>query len=350
MDNSEYKRVDYRRVWQEIYKRKKIYIITIPIVFVLSCLYITCIPRTYSSSTEVALETESKGGTAGGLGALAASFGINTEALETSDAITPLLYPDLLNDNGFISGLFNIKVCTLDGKIKTDYYTYIEKYQQYPWWTKFGDRIKRTFHKEEKKDTKNTTKNPYHLTKKDDGILNAIRKGITLKIDKKTGAINISTTAQDPLICKTIADSVREHLQQFITRYRTNKAREDVQYFRKLTEDAKRAYEKQRKLYGSYSDANMDVMLESFISKRNDLENEMQLRYNNYTTYQNQLQTAIAKVQEKTPAFTIIKGAEVPLKPIAPKRMIFVLVMTILGFVATSVYVLRDIIIPKSKQ
>lgn len=350
MDNSEYKRVDYRRVWQEIYKRKNIYIITIPIVFVLSCLYIICIPRTYSSSTEVALENESKGGTAGGLGAIASAFGINTEALETSDAITPLLYPDLINDNGFIFDLFNIQVCTLDGKIKTDYYTYIKKYQQYPWWAKFVERIKRTTYEEEKKDTENTTKNPYHLTKKDNDILNAIRKGIILKIDKKTGAINISTTAQDPLICKTIADSVREHLQQFITRYRTNKAREDVQYFRKLTEDAKRAYEKQRKLYGSYSDANMDVMLESFISKRNDLENEMQLRYNNYTTYQNQLQAAIAKVQEKTPAFTIIKGAEVPLKPTAPKRMIFVLTMTVLGFVATSVYILRDIIIPKSKQ
>jgi hypothetical protein len=40
----------------------------------------------------------------------------------------------------------------------------------------------------------------------------------------------------------------------------------------------------------------------------------------------------------------LVKGASVPLKPSGPKRMIFVLVMTILAFCGTTIYVLRDII------
>jgi uncharacterized protein involved in exopolysaccharide biosynthesis len=55
-----------------------------------------------------------------------------------------------------------------------------------------------------------------------------------------------------------------------------------------------------------------------------------------------QLQAAIAKIQERTPAFTVIKGAEVPIKPSGPKRMIFVLGMLFLTFLATVIYILKD--------
>lgn len=41
-------------------------------------------------------------------------------------------------------------------------------------------------------------------------------------------------TDQDPLISATMADSVSMHLQQFITKYRTNKARIDVEHYQKL--------------------------------------------------------------------------------------------------------------------
>ena len=39
-----------------------------------------------------------------------------------------------------------------------------------------------------------------------------------------------------------------------------------------------------RQLYASYSDANSDVVLASFRSKQEDLENEMQLKFNVYST------------------------------------------------------------------
>lgn len=53
--------------------------------------------------------------------------------------------------------------------------------------------------------------------------MGAIRKSIAISVDKKNDVITISTEAQDPLICKTIADSVRQRLQEFITAYRTKR-------------------------------------------------------------------------------------------------------------------------------
>ena len=189
--------------------------------------------------------------------------------------------------------------------------------------------------------------NPYMLSKKQDDVASAIRKGISISIDKKTAVITISTEAQDPLVCKTLADSVKERLQVFITNYRTRKARVDEQYYKTLASEAKREYERARQLYGSYADANTDVVLTSMRAKQEDLENEMQLKYNAYTAMTTQYQAAKAKVQERTPAFTVVKGAAVPIKATGPKRMIFVLGMLILAFILSTLYIIKDDLLGK---
>ena len=180
---------------------------------------------------------------------------------------------------------------------------------------------------------------PYLLTKDEDKILEAVRDNISLRVDKKTGIITINTRAQDALICKTLADSACARLQTFITDYRTKKACVDEEHYKQLMEEAKASYEKARRAYAGYSDAHSEIVLESYRSKQNDLENEMQLRYNTYTTMTAQYQAAQAKVQERTPAFTMLKGATVPIKPTGPKRMFFVAGMLIFATIITSLYV-----------
>ena len=342
----EYTTVDWRKVFKEIWKRKKLYFIVVPIIMILASLYIVSIPRTYSTDTEIIPEAQGDlNSNSGALGSLASSFGFDMSNLESSDAITPMLYPDLLKDNGFIASLFKIKIITQDGKIKTDYFTYISKYRKTAWWNKIIGGIKSKFAK--KQASTNKQLDPYDLPKKTDDVVKNIRNSLSIKVDKKTGSITISVSDQDPLVCKTIADSTRTRLESFITNYRTKKAKDDYAYYRKLTEDAHADYQKIRRQYGNYSDANEDVILQSVKSKQEDLENEMQLKYNAYTTLSTQMDASRAKVLAKTPAFTLIQGAAVPIKPESPKRMIFVLAWAFIAFVGTSIYVLRDIILPK---
>lgn len=335
--------IDLRIIFQKIWAKRKLFAITLPIVFILSCLYIICIPRTFSADTRLAPEMESTmaGGT---LGSIASTFGIDLGNMQTSDAITPLLYPDLMDDNRFVASLFNISVESIDGKIKTDYYNYLKSHQKYPWWSGIRKWFFSLISPKSVDYNAPKTFNPYHLSKKDNDIVSLIRKQVAISVNKKDGVITIGVETQDPLICKTIADSVRTRLQQFITEYRTSKSRNDLDYYKKLTAEAKQAYEKARQLYGSYSDANTDIILESYRAKKDDLENDMQLKFNTYSTMNTQLQAAKAKVQERTPAFTIIKGASVPIRPSGPKRMIFVLGMLVLATVVISVYAIKDII------
>ena len=96
-------------------------------------------------------------------------------------------------------------------------------------------------------------------------------------------------------------------------------------------------YENARQKYASFSDANQDVILLELQSQRDDLENDMQLKFNAYSALSTQLQNAQAKLQEHTPSFTIVQSASVPVKPAGPKRMAFVFIVVFLSMMVTFV-------------
>ena len=337
-EKKELKVIDIIDIVKKLWAKKKLFAKTLPIAFVLSYLFIWGFPRYYSTDIKLAPEL---GGTSmtSTLGSLASSFGFDLDNLQSNDAITPLLYPDLMEDNGFVTSLFNVQVKSKDGSIKTTYHNYLKKYQKPVIWSVPIDWVKNLFKKEEK--GKTGIIDPYNLPKDEDDIAGSIRDKIKINFDKKTAVISISIKDQDALICKIIGDSVKERLQDFITEYRTSKARTDYEYYQKLTLEAKQDYEKARQRYGSMADANTKIALKSLELKLEDMENDLQLRFNAYTTLNTQMQAAKAKVQERTPAFTVIKGASVPIKPSEPKRMIFVAFMLLLTFAGTSLYILR---------
>ena len=124
--------IDLRVVFKKIYERRRLFIKVLPIVFVLSCAFILCLPRYYQSTLSLAPEIGGTSGLGGTLGSLASSFGLDLGSMETTDAINPMLYPDLMEDNGFVVGLFDIKVKSKDGEIACSYYDYLLKHQKRP--------------------------------------------------------------------------------------------------------------------------------------------------------------------------------------------------------------------------
>ena len=91
---------------------------------------------------------------------------------------------------------------------------------------------------------------------------------------------------------------------------------------------------------GGYADANRDLILESARMRQEELENDMQLQYNIYTQVAQQLQMAEAKVQEKTPAFTVLQEAMVPVKHANMPKIFILAVFLLLGFVLRVVWIL----------
>jgi len=190
---------------------------------------------------------------------------------------------------------------------------------------------------------------PFRLTETELEILEKMQSNITCSLDKKTDVTTISVQDQDPYIAACMADSVSVRLQRFITQYRTSKARLDVDYYQTLSDSALVEYNAALQAYGEYCDANLNATRQTVISRKEQLQNELSLKQTTYQAYQAQLQAMKSKVQENTPAFTILKSASVPVKPAGPKRVIFVVAMCMLACFAEAVYLTRDLIFKKAE-
>ena len=349
-ENKNLRIIDFERIIKILKTKKKQYAWAGVITFVLATIWILPQPRYYDCEVELAPEANDVS-LSGGLSSIASSFGFDIGSLSGADAIYPLLYPDLFKSPEFIVGLFDIRIRSLDGEIETDYYTYLNQYQKQNLlllpFSKALEYVKQWFEDEDNqgKDEVGKTLNSFMLSKTDFMLMEKVMNKVTCSVDKKTNVISIVVRDQDPLVCATIADSVKEHLQNFIIQYRTSKARQDCAYYQHLTDSAKLEYEEALRQYSEYSDTHKDVILQAFISERDKLENDMSEKYNAYNMMNTQLQAMRAKVQERTPSFTTLKSATVPIKPAGPKRMFFVIGMVFLVFVAMSIYFLRELIL-----
>lgn len=290
-------------------------------------------PKTYKSTVMLAPE-ESGMGFSGSLSSLASMVGMNMKIGQTGDALYPEIYPDLVGSTNFAIGLFPVKVTSKDNSLKCDYYTYIQKHQKialkdYP--LKAIEAIFKSATTEQNSQQGINSGDLIWLTKEQGTVVEQIKSNIDCAVDKKTNVITITVTDQDPLIAATIADSVKQHLQRAITDYRTKKAKNDLTYMQELFGEAKSQYDKARQTYAAFADANQEVNLQSIKMKEDDLENDMQLKYNIYQQVVEQLQLAKAKVQERTPAFTVMQSAQVPYKHSNTPKIVVLVIWIIIG-------------------
>ena len=291
------------------------------------------IPKEYTTTVMLAPEVEGGSRSLGGLSALAGMAGINMGSGESSDALYPDLYPDIVSSVGFTTELFNVPVKDAEGELDTNLYTYLKEEQRSPWWSaiisfpfKCLGWVMSLF-KEEEEGTDGGV-NPFQLTKDEDGVVKALNERIAVSVDKKTSLISLSVTMQDPLISATMTDTVMAKLQDYITEYRTNKARHDLDFTQKLYDEAQKKYYDAQQAYADYVDMNQNISLRIVQTRQERLQNEMNLAYNLYNQTAQQLQLAKAKVQENTPVYTIVQAATVPLKASKPSKL-----MILVGFV-----------------
>lgn len=292
-------------------------------------------PRTYMS--EVKLAPESSQSALGGLSSLGSMMGIKVGNLENDDAILPTLYPDVLKSPDFLLEVLKVKVSTKDGKVKdVDYKTYLTKHCKATWWAVGMDRLMNLFKSEET----GTSITPSEdgegsrlimLTPTDGRLLKGLESLIQCNVDKKTDVISIKVIDQDPLVAAILVDSISTRLQVFITNYRTKKARGEVRHLQSLYDKSYADYQKAQREYAAFVDAHTDVVLSRYKVKEEDLENEVQLKYNVYSQMAVQLKAAESKVMQRTPVYTTIQAAMVPYKHIAPKRMVLLFLYLILA-------------------
>lgn len=343
----QYEEIDLMELFRKLLKNWKLILKWCGVAAVVGLVVGFSIPKEYTVSSRMAPEVVNR--SSGNLSSLASLAGINLNNVSTSDAVYPDLYPDIVSSNPFIVELFSMPV-SFEHKgetVDTDLYDYLKNYTRSPWWSyvvqapfKALGWFMGLFREKTEPVEGYADLDPSALTKEQENIAKALRNSISISVDSKTSVISADVTAQDPGVATRLSEALIEQLQEYVTAYRTEKSRKDLEYYQQLYDEAREVYYDAQQKYAKYVDANQGVVRQSVMIEQDRLRSEMELNNSLYTTCAQQLQMAKAKVQMETPVYAVITPPTMPLEPSKPSKMMTLIAFIFLGGVLSCVWVL----------
>ena len=300
------------------------------------------LPRTYQ--VDVNLSPESGVSATGGLSGIASMFGLGSASARFGeDALTFNMFPEIVKTNPFALEMLQIPIQTQKGD-SIILYDYLDTEKKSWWGYAMGapgmliGGIKSLF-KEEQKDSVKVI-DPFRLTPEQNGRIGMLKQILEVETDKKSNMTKITVSLQDPLAAAIVADSAVHKLQEYITDYRTRKAKQDYDFQLSLCEQYKKEYFEAQQEYAKFADANRNVILQTVTSEKERLQKNLTLAEQIYSQSMGQLQVLRGKVQEAQPVFAVVEPATVPLVPASPKKMLIIIAFAFLAFVFESAWIL----------
>ena len=331
--------IDWQDLLSKAWRGKK-FIITVTVVFMFLGL-ISALTMTRIYTSKVTLVPELGKSTSSSLSSLSSMLGLGGMTMGSSaDAYHVTVYPEVVASTPFVAKMFDMRVTDPKKGIDTTLVGYLTR-ERFSIGNVIGYVTKPIFslfsNKEE--ETKGNELNLFHLTKEQDRIVKTMNKAIQVDVDKKTGETTIQVTMDNPVIAATVADTVCKHLREYIVEYRTRKAREDLENYKKIADESYQRYLKASKAYAYYQDHNRGLILNAVISEGSRLSNELQIASQLYQQMKLQAEMARGKVIDEKPVFAIIQPATVPLLP-QNSRAKVLLIWTFVGFILSCAWVL----------
>jgi uncharacterized protein involved in exopolysaccharide biosynthesis len=122
-------------------------------------------------------------------------------------------------------------------------------------------------------------------------------------------------------------------LTNYITNYRTEKSKRDLNFLAERLDAAKGKYFNNQAKKAQYSDQyQLSMMkLQTADLQRERIESEYKISSTFYNTLLQKYEEAKLKVQQETPVIKVLEPPVVPNKRSEPKRTIIVLIATFLG-------------------
>lgn len=306
------------------------------------------IPDEYASEAKIAPEYAANSRN-GGIGALASIAGVNVGSM-SADAMGPDLYPEIIVSTPFMVDLFDVPVSfNSKGKaVETTMYDYVLNYIREPWWvtlkkipSRWAAKIKKSVKKNGSSAAPASVEvDPTALTPRQNRAVQMLRKSISISKDKKNNIISIKVITQHSKVSAILAAEVTQRLQEWVARYRTDKARHDMDYYQQLYDEAREKYYQAQQRYARYVDANQGVVLHRVKIEEQRLQNESNLAFQLYNSCAQQLQVSKAKVQMDTPVCSVIQPPVVPNRPDSPKRSPLVVLFAFMAVFVEIVWLL----------
>ncbi len=334
--------IDLFTVLKTAWKGRKT-IVWITIVFVVLGVVIAfTTPRSYSVTTVMVPQMQSRSsslGNLGGLEGLASMAGINLSGMTQSpEDISPLVYPEIVKSYDFVKDVMNHKynwsgleepvslVQYVDEQGKPGLFNRLKKgIMELP------GKVSALIQKTPEVPTVKTEDDLTRITNAEKEMWDDLNRQISLSVDKKNGYVTMVVNGPEPLATAQIADKAQKLLQEKITEYRIVKSQQNLEFIEGRFNEKKKEFENAQEALARYLDENQGMTSNRAKTEEERLQSEYDLTLTVYTELAKQLETAKIAVKEDTPIFSIIQSVIVPVKPSKPRKMVILMLSILIG-------------------
>ncbi|WP_337042019.1 Wzz/FepE/Etk N-terminal domain-containing protein [Emticicia sp. 17c] len=314
--------INVKAFFQIIWKEKFLILAMVIIAGGLGFWYGATSKEQFTSQGKILPELQGKSTKIGGLAGLANLAGVDLSNLESSEAIRPDLYPDILRSTPFFMQLFKEKFTTRDNKtvsFEDFYHQNVEGGAPLP-----------------EKDTKlfPVKENGFLLISHQyEKRIKNLKLRILVDIDKKSGIITITVKMPDPVVAAQVARFSMVYLTDYVTRYRIDKAKRDMDFLAEKVNAAKGKFYSNQEKRAQYSDQFQlpTIRLQSADVQRERIEADYRISSTFYNELLKKYEEAKIKVQQDTPVFQVLEPPIVPTQKSEPFRSLILLIALILG-------------------
>lgn len=180
---------------------------------------------------------------------------------------------------------------------------------------------------------------PYMLlSDQEQRVLDDLRTRITSDLDKNTYIISLSVTMPESELTARATQRILELMTTYITGYRTQKLREDINFLESEMIKTEQRYKKAQLAWADFKDENSKLITERSKIEETVLKSEYNLSFNLYRSLVQQLSVKRIQLQEETPIFKLLQPVEMPLYPSSPMLIKMVILVLIPAFIIQTIY------------
>jgi hypothetical protein len=328
-----------RKLWDN-----RMFILKVTAIFAAIGLFVAIFSaKEYTSSVTMVPQLGDGKSKAGGLAGLAAMAGVNLGDMGGGgDVLSPTIYPKIMASVPFEKELMytKVKFDNIPHEITLyDYYTN-EDYQPFSLFGTIkkytiglpGVVIKAIKGEKSEKGVGSRESKYLRLSQKEDAIAKILSSKVSLAINEKEGTLNLTANMPEALVSTQVVEAARLLLQKYITDFKVDKVKQNLDFIQQRYNEAKRNFEQKQMQLAAFKDGNRNVILASAQTTGERINAEYTLLYSVYSELAKQLEQAKIKVKDATPVLTVIEPAVVPNIKNKPNRPMILVVYSFLGF------------------
>lgn len=322
-------------------------IVKVTAVFMVLGLFVALFsPKVFTASCDVVPQT-SKSGASSSMSSLAALAGINLNAMQSAESLSPNVYENIMGSTTFRKELMQTMIDFEEVGHPVsffDYYTseeynkpgvlsYVKKYTIGLPFT-ILNAIRGEQPEPDYSGVGGDSNAIETISKDEYDAMQILGESIGISLDDKKGYVTITANMPEAVAAAQMAQATLTLLQRYITEFKIEKVQSNLDFVQERFDEAKRNFEDVQARRARLRDANMNTTRYSARTEMERLDAEYTLVQGVYTSLAQQVEQAKISVKETTPILTVIKPVTVPYKKSKPQRAMILFAFTFLGAVA----------------